>query len=257
MVLDTDSLSFGHYLRAKRIEKGITLETVSRDTRIGMQKLACIEQEDHNGLPAEVFVKGFLRSYAKAIGTDGEEVVRRYILSIESVNRIVQSEAELKQSNAGFWYRLILSLLIMGVIVIATFFWVSLKNTPEIESVSAPLPEQENTTVVKQQQQEPDDKGHMDEAVSSGRIEKTSSSPVPSEKQLLKVTATEETWVKIIIDGKPPKEFTLKQGDVLQLEAETSYNLLVGNAAGIRLSLNNKAFPVPGKPGQVVNLKIP
>ncbi len=260
MILDTDALSFGRYLRAKRIEKGIALETVSRDTRIGMEKLVCIEQENHQGLPAEVFVKGWLKSYARAIGADGEEVVRRYIVSIENVNRVAQSEAALEQSNAGFWSRLVLSILIMGVIVATTFFWVTRESTPPPQPVAAPASQQKDSAVEPQQAQEPEpiDKGQTsDNAVSSQMIETVPAPPVSPQKQFIKVTATEETWIKIIIDGKLPREFTLKPGDTLQLEAETGYNLLVGNATGIRLSLNDKEYPVPGKPGQVVTLKIP
>ena len=58
---DQDSLSFGRYLQAIRLEKKISLEEVSAQTRIGLSSLSMIEQEDIERLPDEVFVKGFLR----------------------------------------------------------------------------------------------------------------------------------------------------------------------------------------------------
>ena len=72
-----ESLSFGRYLQAIRLEKNISLEQVAAQTRIGLGNLMLVEQEDHDQLPAAVFVKGFLRSYAAAVGADGDEAVRR------------------------------------------------------------------------------------------------------------------------------------------------------------------------------------
>jgi cytoskeleton protein RodZ len=65
-------------MQAIRLEKKISLEQVSQQTRIGLGNLLLIEQEDHERLPAEVYVKGFLRAYAKSVGADGDEVIRRY-----------------------------------------------------------------------------------------------------------------------------------------------------------------------------------
>ena len=48
---DKESLSFGRYLQAIRLEKKISLEKVSAQTRIGLGNLLLIEQEDYEGLP--------------------------------------------------------------------------------------------------------------------------------------------------------------------------------------------------------------
>ena len=77
------------------------------------------------------------------------------------------------------------------------------------------------------------------------------------EKLILKITAIEETWMKIIIDSQKPNEYYLKPGDHVELEATLGYNLFIGNAGGVRLLLNSESIEVPGKSGQVVNLKIP
>ena len=77
MNMENDSVSFGRYLKSKRLEKGISLKMVSGETRIGLDTLAHIEDEDVEKLPAEVFTKGFLRAYAKAVGADGDEAFRR------------------------------------------------------------------------------------------------------------------------------------------------------------------------------------
>ena len=77
------------------------------------------------------------------------------------------------------------------------------------------------------------------------------------EKLLLKIIAIEDTWIKIITDDWSTKQYRLKPGDQLDLEASFGFNLLIGNAAGINLTLNDKIVEVPGKSGEVVNVRIP
>ena len=68
---------FGRYLQKHRTRKGISLEAVSRVTRISMTSLHQIENEDSANLPAAVFVKGFLRAYADMVGIDARPVLER------------------------------------------------------------------------------------------------------------------------------------------------------------------------------------
>ena len=106
MGTNQDSLSFGRYLQVIRLENNISLENISTQTRIGLANLMMIEQEDMEGLPAEVFVKGFLRSFAKAIGADGNEAVRRYELRLNAVQKIAGFEDVVGKSAPRMWWKL-------------------------------------------------------------------------------------------------------------------------------------------------------
>ena len=63
--------------------------------------------------------------------------------------------------------------------------------------------------------------------------------------------------MKVIIDEKESTEYTLSSGDNIQLEAKTGYNLLIGNAAGVKIKLNGKPVSISGESGQVVTLHLP
>ena len=80
---------------------------------------------------------------------------------------------------------------------------------------------------------------------------------VVSEKLLLKIRAIEETWLKVIIDNGDAMEYTVKLGDILELEAFSGYNILIGNATGVKLFLNDVPIEVPGRTGQVVTIQLP
>ena len=77
------------------------------------------------------------------------------------------------------------------------------------------------------------------------------------EKLVLNITALEDTWIKVIIDNKDPKEYNLSGGEQVEIEAFTGYNLLIGNARGLVLKLNEKPVPISGKIGEVVSIQLP
>lgn len=59
----------------------MSVEEVSRATRIPVSAIERIEADHFDDLPGEVFVRGFLRAYARAVSIPVEEVLARYTAS--------------------------------------------------------------------------------------------------------------------------------------------------------------------------------
>ena len=68
----------GDYLKRERETRGVTLENISRETKVSVKALKALEANDFNALPPYPFVKGFIRSYSKCLGIDGDDAVLRY-----------------------------------------------------------------------------------------------------------------------------------------------------------------------------------
>jgi cytoskeletal protein RodZ len=246
MESDTEPLSFGRYLQAIRLEKKISLEQVSQQTRIGLGNLLLIEQENHEQLPAEVYVKGFLRSYAKAVGADGDEVIRRYNSSPDVVQKISESESSRKKVAPGIWRKLLVSIALLILIIgLSLFAVIFLRPTPDADKQL-----DQQTTAEKEKA--------VDTQAEKLGLE-TDSKPAEAvpDKMLLHVIAVEDTWLKVIVDEKGSTEYNLNSGDQIELEAATGFNLLIGNAGGIRMTLNDKPVSIPGKSGEVVTIELP
>ena len=240
-----DSLSFGQYLQVLRLEKKISLEKISSETRIGLSMLQMIEKEDHDKLPDEVFVKGFLRAYAKAIGADGNEAVRRYESRLKVVHKLSSTNLDSVTGSARSWWKLLLvSGLYLALIFIILFGHgylehyvsghVSDETTPAAEIVPAASAPAQSETVDQSESKDPD-----------------------IDKHVLNIAVIEDTWMKIIIDNGSSKKYELKAGDQLELMAASNFSILIGNAAGVKIRLNDKLVPVSGKSGEVVNLDLP
>ena len=245
MKSDQDSLSFGRYLQAIRLEKKISLENVSTQTRIGIANLLMIEQEDIEGLPAEVFVKGFLRSFAAAIGADGDEAVRRYESRLNVVQKIAVSEGFIGKSAPRMWWKLLISIILLaGIVVLSIFAIAFFNNQPD--------------TGKPHEQKVPADTSQPADSVKHQEAESGAKSTRPvAAKLVLKINVLEDTWLKVIIDEKDSTEYTLATGDKLELEALSGYNLLIGNSGGVKLTFNDKPVPLSGKSGEVVTINLP
>lgn len=70
--------SLGSTLRRRREQRRIGLAELSRVTRIPGHTLEAIESDRFDDLPGEVFVRGFLRAYAQAVGLPADEILARY-----------------------------------------------------------------------------------------------------------------------------------------------------------------------------------
>lgn len=71
---------FCEYLRAQRERASLSIEDIARVTKIPERSLRQLEEGRFEELPADVFVRGFLRSYARVVGVNADDVVRRYAM---------------------------------------------------------------------------------------------------------------------------------------------------------------------------------
>src|SRR6059036_1524780 len=70
--------SVGDYLRDLRDRRGISLEEISRVTRVASGYLEALESDRFSALPPPVFTRGFIRAYCQALGESPDEALARY-----------------------------------------------------------------------------------------------------------------------------------------------------------------------------------
>ena len=242
---EKELFSFGRYLQSIRTEKKISLAKVSEETRIAVRNLELIEKEDLEALPAEVFVRGFLRAFARAVGADGGEAVKLYNARLKLESKLSGAGRFSGISSLRFWRNMALAVLAWLMVIVLSLYGFSyfesrnqLTETSEIHAVR----EKAGDASTQDAQETNIPKGPR---------------PNQFEKLLLTITAVEDLWVKVIIDNEAPNEYNLSSGEHLELEASIGYNLLIGNAGGCELKLNGQPVSISGKIGEVVSLQLP
>lgn len=243
-----DESSFGEYLRGIRRMNRVSLEQVAEATRIRVALLRAIEQEDFTRLPAEVFCIGFLRAYAQVVGADGGEAVRRYRaqqrLRQQTSARVPPPEARRRGVSRKLVFTLaaLLALIAVGLLAYRLGEWsfAPSASVPASPGADEPAPP-------------PAERLAAQPPSEASKAVVTPSRP----KRVLAITAHENSWVKVVIDQGATSEHKLKPGDHLRLEAQNSFNLLIGNVGGVRLNLDDQPVTIPGKRGEVVNIHLP
>lgn len=236
---------FGRYLQACRLASGCSLDEVAQQTKINRSCLHQIENEDMQNLPEAVFVKGFVRAYADAVEGDAEEALRRYENRCGILQQIEREEGA-TSSGKRFWLRFLFVLLLFAGAVGITLY--AVQKVRSADTLNTPVAQGEGAS---------EGESHPQGTVATDHKDNAGEATAPSSTFNLRASAVAYTRLKIIADAGMPKEFELQPGEQIAVTAKKHFNILIGNAGGIRLTLNDTPVTVPGKNGQVVTLNLP
>jgi cytoskeletal protein RodZ len=68
----------GDLLKEKRKERNLTIEQIAEITKIRAEYLRALEESDYKNFPSEVYLKGFLKNYAKYLGINSDQTLALY-----------------------------------------------------------------------------------------------------------------------------------------------------------------------------------
>lgn len=281
-----EDISLGSLLRKTREERNIDLDEAVRVTRIRRHSLKALENEEWDKLPPQVFVKGFLRSYAEFLGLDKEMALNSYLKTSPFQKYKPQALNEIKPLS-GRW-NLTIIIPVLALALIASIIYLKRNNIPIVEKVFQYLEtsiriEKKESAVEKEDNKSQDDKQKegiffKNEKVIENEKETASKSKsgedniflenptIPKEikddkplppRFLLAAKVNSQTWIAIYIDDEPVKEYLLQPGGTMRWTADKGFDILVGNAGGIEFVLNGKAVGRLGPQGKVVRVRLP
>lgn len=73
-MLDQTGETIGEILKRAREEKNLSVQDVNRATKISVNVIHSLEQDDLDSFASETYLKGFLKSYAAFLGLDAEKI---------------------------------------------------------------------------------------------------------------------------------------------------------------------------------------
>ena len=137
---------FGAYLKSERELRGVTLEELHSKTKIPVRYLKALEKNQFDKLPEEVFIKGYIRSFAKIIGAKEDELLSTYIditktASSTDTNNQTTSNQKHFTFEPKFIFVLIITILFLsgsvwGInILIRTFYKDAAESVPTISEI--------------------------------------------------------------------------------------------------------------------------
>lgn len=281
-------------LKETRERKGITLKDVEAETRIPLHYLEMLEGGgDSRFLADQMYLIPALRTYAAFLGLNPATAVAQFVTDLQRIEASANRSERAPEPSAQrpppsrFLSRAVFLLLFISILA---FVWQyseieswwpseddsaspSLARRPASDSPAAPAlwtepspssspsspGETETAEVSPALPAVSPSLAPTPQAESSPELSSPSPpSPAPEAPHILRVRATERTWMRVTIDEQRPKDFLLKPGQEVEWTAQDGFTLTVGNAGGIQLSLDGQPLPPLGKSGQVLrNIQLP
>ena len=262
---------FAEELRNARLKKGISLEQMAAKTRIDIKFLEAIDNGNFSFLP-ELYVKAFIKQYAKVVDLDEQETIDMYEeakagkliekddtksllekkIEIEKPVTETKSEETVKTFNDNDakkinstppdkkkMFRLltyVAGIVIVLLIIFVAFFNKSSTIVVEEKPYEKVLEETKDRYVVPEKK---------DEAPNTNII------PDSLILQIANVDSVDSAWVMVIYDDKSKEDFLLYPKRSKTVSAFDNFKLTLGNSGVISLILDGQKLKFEGLRGSV------
>lgn len=274
----------GSWLRQAREAKRLSLEDVERETRIRAQFLAALEEEDFSKLPGDVYARGFLRNYARFLGLDPQEALQRYKALLAQPNNAEMGsaarlsldepvEVPLMEPARSPARAVAVILLVIALAAVGWWYFATIGRDnlpPFLSGILTPIGAQPSPTmqaVLGTSTQEalgtpPAEASPVPSPTSTPSPPPSPTStqtPTPTPKVYRGVEVQVEiiaaSWMQVTVDGVRVFVGTLEPGEKRTWEGQESVALRVGNAGGVRVTVNGEPLGLLGAVGEVKDVE--
>lgn len=238
----------GAYLCQVRQLQELSLETVASITKIPVRTLQAIENGNLSQLPEPVYIQGFIRRYADAIGADGAEIANAFPTGaiIKPVKPTWKStfKAQLRPLHLYILYML----LVVGAVSSLSYMLNRSANQPDrYASASKSIAAGQYIAPGSTEFYGPPAPTQV-----AGKTATTQPSPATSGKAVrVGLTLKAQSWLRIVVDGKTEFEGVLPQGTQRTWEANKQVLVRAGDAGAVLVSHNEEKPQLMGEPGAV------
>jgi len=243
-------LTFGEELRRERLIREVSLDEISASTKISIRLLTALESSDVKKLPAPVFTRGFIRAYSKHLGLDPDEMVNAYIADVapdrdrdkgSSKRRGLKSLFRGRRGAAGAIVICVTGvLLLLGLIVRPERPPVAAAHARPVASVSF-----KNVAVSP---------GPAPSIQDEAPAIAAAAAPAPTATAGVSMILEfeQDSWTEVSADGARVFSGLIRRGSKHQFDAREGFRLTLGNAGGVRVTVDGRAMGPLGSAGQVV-----
>ena len=277
----------GERLRQAREEQGLSLADVEERTRIRTDLLDALENDDYARLPEIVYVRGFVRGYAAALGLDPAPLLA--LLPSKTKEHPITPQEMLDEPlrhplvRSRLWPRVLLGLvgaLIVGVLVwwlVSTYYLQvdplallrvgTASPTPTLTATppeSGSIPERIDPTNTPPAliETEPESTPTPEPTpTATVRVPSTLAptlTPTPTATQSapveVAVRVDARTWLQVTVDGELVLADLIEAGEDPSWTGQESIALVIGNAGGAYLTVNGEEIGYLGEEGEVIEV---
>lgn len=243
----------GETLVAARRQQGVALSDAAAETRVRESYLAALEAEDFAALGGDVYVKGFLRSYARFLRLDPEPLIAAYRAEYEhhddDISPLGQRPVAPLPSERSPTMVIGAGLVLVVVAVLALIGWLGGNDDDPADVGLAPAPVETSPAAVPSVVP-------TDPPTAASESEPPSDEPtevLASDGVKLKLDFDEgPSWVRVTVDGQTEVEGEQAEGASLTFDGDEAITVRIGDASNVRVIVNGDDRGYLGGPKEVV-----
>lgn len=242
----------GDRFRAAREARGLSLSDVSEQVRIRSLYLAAIEEENWKAIGAAVYVRGFLRTYARFLGLDPEEVVVTFNQQVqpggvgpEEPAARPRRERSSRPGAVLLWVAGVVAVLLVALVA---YNALTMRREVAVLAVASGVP---SAAASEASPTPPAAVSGASATPAAGSSPAGSPSPdanLPA--QTLALVLSAPSWLRVTVDGNVSIEGTFPAGTTKTFHGKSAL-VRVGNAGGVEIYVNGKDVGKLGKTGDV------
>lgn len=242
----------GETLRKTREGKGLTLEEVSKATRIHAKVLSSLEEENFESLPGVLYTKGFLKKYSEFLGLDSSVILGQYhSIAPQVAPQVLNISSSKEKRFTGIRVKTFVRIaaVLAGACLLLFIFS---KIFRSVANNKKKIPVKAGVRVKKA------DANKINKAPVAMPPKAKGPILAKGEGLILKISARKDAWLEIKADGEIVFQYILRKGTEETLKALDSFELAVSEAANVTLYLNGRKLAGLGsgvKRGIVINSK--
>jgi cytoskeleton protein RodZ len=249
--------SLGQTLREARIKAGLDLELISSNTRIPVQKLRAIEEDDLGQITSAFFYKSFVRQYCDQIElpygrlTEAVQQACEFYpepLKREQLGTVVQRSIVTPRERT-FNPRTLVAVASFTVVLAGCSLLY-----PILQGKMTDIPEVLDHAAQKVESYIPGNQSPQQSEKSTAVTAPVSkANPVPENQSGIRVelSAIEPSWLSMVADGHQTFSGILEPEQSKVLQCRATGRVRTGNAGGVKFAFNGKDVGVVGPRGQV------
>ncbi|MFD1833127.1 MULTISPECIES: helix-turn-helix domain-containing protein [Streptomyces] len=251
-----DRPSVGRAIQQARIDARLTVDEVSTTTRIRVPIVHAIEQDDFSRCGGDVYARGHVRTLARAVGLDPDDLVARY--DAEHGGRpaptpaatLFEAERIRPEPSRPNWT----AAMVAAIVAVVGFVGFTLFSGGD-EPAGPPVAREDTSSEAPDGEAGPaetaDPKPDPDPSVSDSAI-----AAAPADKVTVKLVAEDgQSWFSAEAhNGRLLEEGVLRAGDSRTFTDDKRIDLVLGNAGAVTLFVNGKEVDKVGEMGQVQRL---